>query len=268
MKNQAYTAAPFLRPTAMTQSILITGASAGIGRALAFAFARRGYALALAARRVESLTSLRAELESSHPGVRVELAALDVNQTETVKPVVEELAQRLGGLDIVVANAGIGDGAGPVGTGDFRRDAAVIHTNVLGAMATLDAAIAVFRRQKRGQVVAVSSVASARGLPGAGAYSASKAAIAVYADAARAELHHTPITVTTIYPGYIDTDMNRRMKSRPFLVTVEDGAERIAKRIEQRVQQAAVPGFPWALMMWLLRRLPTGMMAKQNPFKE
>lgn len=252
----------------MTKTILITGASAGIGQQLALAFARRGYQLALAARRLESLEALKAQIMQAHPQVRVEIAALDVTQLDTVAPTLQQLANTMGGLDIVVANAGVGDGGGPVGTGDFARDAAVIHTNVLGAMATIDAAVAIFRKQKRGQVVAISSVAAARGVPGAASYSASKAAIAVYADAARSELHGSGIKVTTLYPGYIDTAMNQRMKSRPFLVTVEDGAERVAKLIERGVQEAAVPGWPWGLVMWLLRKLPTSLIAKQNPFAE
>ncbi len=252
----------------MPQTILITGASAGIGRQLALAFAQRGYQLALAARRVESLSELKAQLATQYPGLRVEIAALDVNQLDTVAPVLEGFASQFGALDIIVANAGIGDGGGMIGTGGFVRDAAVIQTNVLGAMATIDAAVAIFRRQRRGQVVAIASVAAARGLPGAGAYSTSKAAIAVYADTARSELHGSGIKVTTLYPGYIDTAINNRMRSRPFLVTLEDGAERIAKLIERGVQEAAVPGFPWAIAMWLLKRLPTALIAKQNPFAE
>jgi len=252
----------------MSKTILITGASAGIGQHLAIAFARRGYHLALAARRLDGLATLKADITKQYPAVRVEIAALDVSQLDTVAPTLQQLASTMGGLDIVVANAGIGDGGGPVGTGGFARDVAVIQTNVLGAMATIDAAVAIFRKQKHGQVVAIASVAAARGVPGAASYSTSKAAIAMYADAARSELHHTAIKVTTLYPGYIDTAMNRRMKSRPFLVTVEDGAERVAKLIERGVQEAAVPGWPWGLVMWLLRRLPTSMIAKQNPFAE
>lgn len=251
----------------MTQTILITGASSGIGLYLAREFARRGHHLALAARRVESLSQLQAELLAEHPGLKVEVRALDVNQLHTVAPVIADFAAVMGGLDVVVANAGIGDGGGPIGTGGFARDAAVIQTNVLGAMATIDAAVALFRKQQRGQVVVISSVAAARGLPGAASYSASKAAIAVYADTARSELHGSGIRVTTLYPGYIDTPINQRMRSRPFLITTEDGARRIADLIERQVQEAAVPGFPWGAVMALLRRLPTALVAKQNPFK-
>ena len=252
----------------MTKTILITGASTGIGKHLALAFARRGYHLALAARRLESLETLKAEIAQAHPAVRVEIAALDVNVLDSIAPCIADLAARFGGLDILVANAGIGDGGGLIGTGGFARDAAVIQTNVLGAMATIDAGVAIFRQQKRGQVVAVASVAAARGVPGAAAYCTSKAAIAMYADTARAELHRTPIKVTTLFPGYIDTEMNNKMKSRPFLVTVQDGAERIARLIEGGAQEAAVPGWPWGFVMWLLRRLPTSVIAKQAPFAD
>ena len=248
----------------MSQSVLITGASSGIGRQLAIEFAARGYRLALTARRLDALAALRDELQARHPGRAVEIAALDVQRTAEVAPAVEALATALGGLDIVVANAGIGD-TGLVGTGGFARDAAVIQTNVLGAMATLDAAVALFRRQKRGQLVAVSSVAAARGMPGAGAYCASKAALAVYADSIRHELYGTGIAVTTLYPGFIDTPLNNHLAKRPFLVTVEDGARRMADLIERRAGNAAVPRWPWTAMMTLLRHMPSAQLALQRP---
>ncbi|MDP3858801.1 MAG: SDR family oxidoreductase [Stagnimonas sp.] len=251
----------------MSRSILITGASSGIGRQLALEFAARGYRLALAARRVDSLVALKQEILAAQPQAQVELRALDVQQTGSVAAVIEELATTLGGLDIVVANAGIGDSGGNIGSGGFARDAAIIQTNVLGAMATIDAAVALFRRQQQGQIVAISSVAAARGLPGAGSYSASKAAIAVYADSARNELHGTAIRVTTLYPGFIDTAINQRLRSRPFVIPVEKGGRIIADLIERRVQQAAVPGWPWSLVMPLMKLLPATLVAKQNPLK-
>lgn len=251
----------------MSRSILITGASSGIGRQLALEFAARGYRLALAARRIDSLVALKQAILAAQPQAQVELRALDVQQTGTVAAVIEELAATLGGLDIVVANAGIGDGGGQIGSGGFARDAAVIQTNVLGAMATIDAAVALFRRQQQGQIVAIASVAAARGLPGAGSYSASKAAIAVYADAARNELHGSAIRVTTLHPGFIDTAINQRLRSRPFVIPVEKGGRIIADLIERRVQQAAVPGWPWSLVMLLMKLLPTALVAKQNPLK-
>lgn len=251
----------------MSKTIFITGASNGIGRQLAKEFADRGYNLALAARTESKLVALQQDLSKSHPDIRVETTALDVNELETVAPAIEKFAASFGSLDIVVANAGIGDGGGNIGTGGFAKDVAMIQTNVLGAMATIDAAVALFKRQKHGQVVAISSVAAARGLPSGGSYSASKAAIAVYADAARAELHGTKIKVTTLFPGFIDTDINNKMPSRPFLVSLEGGAKQIAKLIERGVQESAVPKMPWSIAMSVIRRLPISAMAKQAPFE-
>src|SRR5204862_2797042 len=127
-------------------------------------------------------------------------------------------------------------------------------TNVIGANATVDAAIAQFRRQGGpGQVVGIASVAGVRGLPGSASYSASKAAVSVYLEAVRAETHHEPITVTTIAPGYIDTPINEDVKSRPFLIDVETGARVTADLIERRVAYATAPRWPWNV---LRRALP------------
>jgi short-subunit dehydrogenase len=245
----------------MTRTALITGASSGIGNALARELAQRGYDLGLAARQMDALQKLRQEILEQHPGRRVELRELDVTDYEDVPAVVEDLAVTLGGLDLVVANAGVGS-AGRVGHGHARAHRNVIETNVLGAMATIDAAVAVFLRQGRGQVVVISSVAASRGLPGSAPYSASKAGIAVYADAVRAELHGTSITVTTLYPGFIDTPINQGVARRPFLITLEKGAALIAEKIERRVESSTIPVYPWNVISRLLRILPTGLIAR------
>ncbi|HWE14344.1 MAG TPA: SDR family oxidoreductase [Solirubrobacteraceae bacterium] len=245
----------------MTRTALITGASAGIGRALAHQFAQRGYDLALGARRMDELQQLRQEILEHHRDRRIEIRELDVTRYDEVPAVVEELAAELGGLDIAIANAGVGS-AGPVGHGHARADRAVIETNLLGAMATIDAAVALFLRQGRGQIVAISSVAAFRGLPGSASYSASKAGIAVYADAVRAELHGTPIEVTTLYPGYIDTPLNQQMARRPFLIGVDKGATLIADKIERVVNSSTIPVYPWNVVSRLLRILPTAWIAK------
>jgi NADP-dependent 3-hydroxy acid dehydrogenase YdfG len=244
-----------------TKTAFLTGASSGIGRALAAELAARGYDLVLAARRSDSLAELQQEIAARLPQRRIVLRALDVTRYDDVQTAVAEAAAELGGLDLVIANAGVGS-TGPVGSGRFAEDRAVIETNVLGAMATIDAAVALFRKQNRGQIVAISSVAAFRGLPGAGSYSASKAAIAVYADSARAELHGTPVRVTTLFPGYIDTPINQNMKSRPFLIGVTHGARIIADLIERGVQTSTVPVLPWNLIGRLLKVLPTGLLAK------
>ena len=251
----------------MSKTAFITGASAGIGQALALALAARGYQLALSARNGEALAALAATLAQRHPGLRVETRVLDVTDSAAVQATVRELAASFGQLDLVVANAGIGDSGG-VGTGQFAREEALIRTNVIGAMATVDAAVEVFRTQGQGQVVAIASVAAYRGIPGAASYSASKAAIATYMEGVRAELYHSPITVTTIFPGYIDTAINQRMKSRPFLINAEKGGELIAQLIERRVQESTVPVMPWAVIGRLMKLLPLPLLARQKPFAD
>jgi short-subunit dehydrogenase len=245
----------------MAPTALITGASSGIGRALAQQLAARGYDLGLCARRLDALEELREEILRAQPDRRVEIRELDVTDYELVPGVVEELAAALGGLDLVVANAGVGS-SGPVGHGNASSDRTVIETNVLGAMATIDAGVELFLRQGRGRVVVISSVAAFRGLPGSASYSASKAAIAVYADAVRAELHGAPIEVTTLYPGYIDTPLNQDMESRPFLVSLDKGAGVIADKIERGVNSSTIPVFPWNVISRLVRVLPTALLAR------
>jgi NAD(P)-dependent dehydrogenase (short-subunit alcohol dehydrogenase family) len=128
--------------------------------------------------------------------------------------------------------------------------------------------VALFRRQGGGQIVGVSSVAGVRGLPGSGSYSASKAGVAVYLESVRAETYKEPITVTTIAPGYIDTPINQDMKSRPFLIDVEKGAQITADLIERGVGYSTVPRFPWTVVAPLLRVLPTSWLARSMPERD
>jgi short-subunit dehydrogenase len=248
----------------MSKTVFITGASSGIGRALAAELAGRGYDLVLTARRVEILEELRGEIAGSHPDREVTVRALDVTDHGDVAEAIREAAEKHGGLEIVVANAGVGS-TGPIAEGRFERDRAVIETNVIGALATVDSAIALFRRQGYGQVVGITSVAGFRGLPTSASYSASKAALSTYLDAIRVETHHEPITITALAPGYIDTPINQDMPSRPFLISVEKGAEICADLIERGVGHSTVPRMPWTLVRPLLRLAPTALLARAMP---
>jgi short-subunit dehydrogenase len=245
----------------MQKTIFITGASSGIGAALTREFAARGYDCAISARRFANLAALQQQIQSDWPQRRVHAAALDVTDYDSVFSELRAARAALGSLSIVVANAGLGS-VGTVGSGRFHQDRAIIETNVLGAMATADAAISTFREQGAGRLVMISSVAAFRGLPGSGAYSASKAAVATYADAIRAEVSGSPIKVTTLYPGFIDTPINDQMKSRPFLIDVVKGARSMADLIERGVQSATVPAFPWGLVARVLPLLPVRALAR------
>jgi short-subunit dehydrogenase len=249
----------------VAKSVFITGASSGIGRALAVELAGRGYDLFLTARRSDALEQLRAEIAAAHPGRSVEVRQLDVTDAEDVARAIEEAAARFGRCDIVVANAGVGN-SGRVGEGAMQRARAIIETNLIGAIATIDAAVALFRRQGGGgQIVGVTSVAGARGLPGSSTYSASKAGLSVYLDAVRAETYGEPITVTTLAPGYIDTAINQDVKSRPFLIDVQKGARIMADLIERRVGYATVPRLPWSVLAPLMRVAPTSLLVRGTP---
>ncbi|MFW5995000.1 MAG: SDR family oxidoreductase [Spirochaetia bacterium] len=245
----------------MSRAILITGASSGIGRALALEMAGKGYRLGLTARRYELLEALRDEIHEHYPGTPVVLRTLDVTDYDRVPMVVREVSDELGGLDIVVANAGVG-ASGATGDGQFEKNRHTINTNLTGAMATVDAAVELFLPAGAGQIVGISSVVAFRGLPGSAAYCASKAGLAVYLEGVRAELYRTGIDVTVLYPGFIDTPMNNDLPRRPFVVDAARGARIITRLIERKVRSSTVPVVPWAVLSRLLRILPLRAVAR------
>ncbi len=244
----------------MPKSILITGASSGIGRALAFEFSRRGYALGLCARRLELLESLRDELGGE---TQVAIAKLDVADLERVPEVLHKQADELGGVQIVIANAGVGERSFP-GEGTFHLDSKVIEINVLGAMATIDAGTEILKKEGGGQIVGISSVAGFRGLSTTPAYSASKAALSTYMEGIRNNLKQHKIAVTVLNPGFIDTPINTHRRSRPFLISAEKGARLMADMIEKKVWSSTVPVWPWTLITKLMRLLPERLWSKIN----
>lgn len=243
----------------MPRSIFITGASAGIGEALALEFAKRGYAVAIAARRTDRLHALAARL-AGLGAARVATYELDVAQYDTVAPVLESAASEFGRLDIVLANAGIA-AVTPVGKGKFPQVRATLETNLLGAIATIEAAVPILRRQGGGQIVGITSMAGWRGMSGFGAYSASKAGLHRYLQSLRAEVLREKIVVTELSPGFIDTEINRNLGSRPFVIPLEKGAALIARMIEREVRYRTVPVLPWSLIGPLLKILPTSLLA-------
>lgn len=244
----------------MAKSIFLTGASGGLGEGMARGFARRGHSLALAARRADRLETLAEELRRAGAG-KVVVCTLDVTDFDAVPRVMGEAAEALGGLDIVIANSGIAE-ASPVGRGSFDAAKRVIDTNLLGAMATVDAAVEIFRRSGRGHVVGISSVAAVRGLPTQGAYSASKAGLSRYLEAVRAEVAGRGIRVTDLAPGFIDTELNRAMPNRPFVVSAEKGTEVMVDMIEREVEFRYVPVMPWTLLAQVLKILPARLLAR------
>ena len=229
---------------------LITGASSGLGEGMAREFAARGHELALCARRTDRLDAVAAGLDT-----RVVTAALDVTDHDAVFATFRELRDRLGGLDRVVVNAGLGKGA-PIGTGRFDANLATVQTNFVAALAQCEAAMEIFRAAGAGHLVVVSSVAEVRGLKGAQtAYAAPKAGLAHLAEGIRADVAGTGIDVTTVAPGFIHTDLNAGM-TMPFGVDAATGSRALAAAIERRPAHAYVPGWPWGLIAPVMSVLP------------
>ena len=241
----------------MTKTILITGASSGIGAGMAREFAQMGYNLAICARRLERLETLKQELESQF-GIRVIAKTLDVTNYDQVFQVFREFKQDFGQIDRIIVNAGVGEGR-RIGKGNFAINKATVETNFISALAQCEAAVEIFREQNSGHLVMISSMSAIRGMPKhLTAYGASKAAVAHLAEGIRAELIDTPIQVTTIFPGYIRTEINEGAKKLPFEVDEKTGSRLLATEIEKAPIKAYVPKWPW---------LPLGLAMKVLPLK-
>ena len=248
----------------MRKTILITGASSGLGHGMARTFAARGHDLALCARRIERLEALRGELCAAHPQIRVSIRALDVNEHEQVFAVFRDFAAEFGGLDRIIVNAGAGKGR-PLGTGGFRANRETAQTNFIAALAQCEAALEIFRAQNAGHLVTIASMSALRGMPRSiTTYAASKAALANLSEGIRADLLGTPIKVTTLFPGYIRSEINERVRHTPFIVDTDTGVRAMVRAIEREPASARVPWWPWAPLGFAMRRLPLWLVARMN----
>ncbi|GAB17808.1 putative oxidoreductase [Gordonia effusa NBRC 100432] len=235
------------------QKILISGASSGLGEGMAREFAKKGRALALCARRADKLDALAAEIGPD--AAQVATATVDVTDVDSVGPAFRDLADELGGLDRVIVNAGLGKGA-PLGTGKMHANIETIQTNLIGAVAQIEAALEIFREQNAGHLVLISSMSAIRGLPKAqAAYSASKAGLSALGQGLQAEFANSPITVSVIAPGYIETDINRGVKTK-LMAKTDEGVRALVKAIEAEPRFAPVPNWPWVPLSYALRHLP------------
>jgi len=234
--------------------VFLTGASGGIGEALARHYARAGATLGLVARRGDALERLRETL-----GVPVEAYPCDVRDAAAMSAAGAAFVARHGAPDIVIANAGISIG----NLTDHAEDVAVfrdiLEVNVLGMVNTFHPFLAAMRERRAGKLVGIASVAGLRGLPGATAYSASKAAAIRYLEGLRVELRGSGVRVTTICPGYIATEMTKRNPyPMPFIIPAEDAARRFARVIASGRSYAVVP-WPMAIVGKILGVLPNAL---------
>ncbi|TDV18525.1 SDR family oxidoreductase [Paraburkholderia caballeronis] len=231
--------------------VFITGASSGIGRALAAEYARRGALLGLVARRADALADFR----QSHPDCSISIYPADVRDAAALAHAAQQFVAAHGQPDVVIANAGVSRGV-VTGEGDLGAFRDVMDTNYFGMVATFEPFAAAMRDARRGTLVGIASVAGVRGLPGSGAYSASKAAALAYLESLRVEMRPAGVKVVTIAPGYIRTPMTARNPyPMPFLMDVERFA---AKSADAIAQGRAFAVFPWPMRIAaaLLRVLP------------
>ena len=239
----------------MARTILITGASSGIGAGMAREFAKKGYNLAICARRMERLEELKNELTSQYK-VEVSARILDVTNYDQVFEVFKAFKADFGTIDRIIVNAGVGQGR-RIGKGNFEINRATVETNFISALAQAEAAVEIFRAQNSGHLVMISSMSAMRGMPKhLTAYGASKAGVAFLAEGIRAELIDTPIKVSTIFPGYIRTEINEGAAKLPFEVDEKTGSRLLAEEIEKAPIKAYVPKWPWLPLGFAMKVLP------------
>lgn len=233
---------------------IITGASSGIGAALARELSRRGWSLGLLARRGDMLDDLVGELKT--PAVAL---AADVTDCNAVRDAVRRGAQVLGGdFDLAVANAGI---SVPTWATKFNVDDAerIIRVNVLGMFYLFDATVPAMLARGSGRFAGVASIAGLRGLPSASVYSASKAAMQAFLEASRVELVQRGVGVTIVNPGWVDTPIIEKYKGAvPFIVKADKAARIIADGIERGAREIEFP-WPMARLMRTMRLVPNAL---------
>ena len=253
--------------------VFITGASSGIGQALAHEYAKRyknkNTIIGLAARRSEHLQNLQQTLQDTYK-IKCAIYPLDVRDHTALGDAAADFIQQHGTPDVVIANAGVSSGTLTEQQQDIAAFQAVMDINVLGLVHTFQPFISAMRAAGKGQLVGIASVAGIRGLPGAGAYSASKAAAIAYLESLRVEMLHHNITVTTIAPGYIRTPMTAiNSYSMPFLMDADVAAAKFVNAIEHKRRFVVIP---WQ-MGWvarLMRFIPPVLwdfLAKNAPHK-
>lgn len=249
----------------MTSKVIISGASSGIGRALAFEYSKRGATLALISRRKKELLDLQKKLTCA-----CFIYDMDVNDINACQKMANHFIKQVGTPDIIIANAGISHGTLSEHYDDLITFQKIVGTNLFGVLNLFQPFIKIFQSKKAGSLVGISSVAGIRGLPGASAYSSSKSALTNYLEALRVELSEYNINVTNISPGYIKSPMTAvNQYPMPFIMDVEKAAKKIIKAIDTKRKFIIIP-WQMALIGKIMHFLPIFLwdwFAKRGPKK-
>ena len=259
-------------------NIFITGASSGIGNALAHEYAKR-YAnthsvIGLVARRSEHLQHLATELQNQY-NINCTIYPLDVRDANALEAAATDFIARFGAPNIVIANAGVSRGTLTELKEDMLAFQAIFDINVMGMMHTFQPFIAAMKQATakgvEAQLVGIASVAGMRGIPGSGAYSASKAAVMAYCESLRTEMQHYNIAVSTITPGYVRTPMTEQNQYKmPFLIDADVFASKFADAVENKARFKVIP-WQMGVIAKIMRLIPPRLwdyLMKNTPHKK
>lgn len=246
------------RPLEPMRRAIIVGASSGLGAALTRQLAARRFRVAAIARRESELAALRDSLPSGAVCPYVH----DVTETSHVPLLFDQITHDLGGLDLIIYAAAVQPRVA-AHEYDFAKDEAMLRTNLLGAVAWLNEASLRFERAKAGHIVGISSIAGDRGRIGSPVYNSSKAGLDTYLEALRNRLSRRGVTVTTIKPGFIDTELLKNAPRTFWVVSADEAAALTLEAIGRRRQVAYVPS-RWRLVSMVVRAMPSVIFRRLN----
>jgi short-subunit dehydrogenase len=242
--------------------VFITGASSGLGEGLALHYAEAGAVIGLCARRAPLLAELGHAIEAK--GARAIVYAADVSDTQEMQRVADAFVGECGGIDLVIANAGIGIPSETL-AGKAEPIARLMRVNVIGVTNTVVPFVPAMVRQGAGTLAAVSSIAGYRGLPGRAAYSASKAAVITFMDALRLDLHGTNVHAMSLCPGFVHTPLTATLSGKlPFAISRDEAVMQMTGAIARRARTFA---FPWQMraLSRLLKFGPEALVRRLSP---
>jgi len=246
---------PADQPLVPRKRAIIVGASSGLGEALAHELAKQGFYLALIARREDRLEEICRQINESADQTQASFYVHDVTDYEDVPALFQKITREIGGLDLFIFSAGHQESM-TFDEYDFVKDKAMIDVNLLGAMAWLSQASLRFERAKSGQICAISSIAGDRGRRLNPGYNTSKAGLTTYMEALRNRVARYGVTVTTVKPGFIDTDLLVHATKTMWVVSPESAAQQIWKALRRKKQTVYVPK-RWRYVMLIIKYIPS-----------